>query len=112
MEKTDIRATHSSTASTIPQTTAQVSPDPIFQMVTGYWVSKTLMTAVELDVFTKLSGNKTVTFEQLQNDILEMDIFFLKYCFLISGLLANTMKSNNNTNIFFFCYIFTQPSSG
>ena len=50
-----------------------VSPDPIFQMATGFWVSKTLMTAVELEVFTKLSGNKSVTFEQLQNDILEMD---------------------------------------
>lgn len=70
MEKTDISATASTT---IPKTTTQVSPDPIFQMVTGYWISKTLMTAVELEVFTKLSGNKTVTFEQLQNDILDMD---------------------------------------
>jgi Dimerisation domain len=42
-------------------------------MVTGYWVSKTLMTAVEFEVFTKLSDNKAVTFEQLQNDILEME---------------------------------------
>src|SRR5689334_15150122 len=73
MEKLDNKATHSITTSTTHQTTTQVSPDPIFQMVTGYWVSKTLMTAVELDVFTKLSGNKTVTFEQLQNDILDMD---------------------------------------
>lgn len=70
MEKTDISATASTTTL---KTTTQVSPDPIFQMVTGYWISKTLMTAVELEVFTKLSGNKTVTFEQLQNDILEMD---------------------------------------
>ncbi|MBV9175710.1 MAG: hypothetical protein JO297_01585 [Nitrososphaeraceae archaeon] len=54
-------------------TMTNVSPDPIFQMATGFWVSKTLMTAVELEVFTKLSGNKSVTFEQLQNDILEMD---------------------------------------
>ena len=28
-------------------------PDPILQMVIGFWVSKTLMTAVELDLFTK-----------------------------------------------------------
>ncbi len=49
MEKTDISATASTT---IPKTTTQVSPDPIFQMVTGYWISKTLMTAVELEVFT------------------------------------------------------------
>jgi 3-hydroxy-5-methyl-1-naphthoate 3-O-methyltransferase len=75
MEKTDNKAAaHNTTATTTtPQTTTQVSPDPIFQMVTGYWVSKTLMTAVELEVFTKLSGNKAVTFEQMQNDILEMD---------------------------------------
>ena len=33
-----------------------ISPDPIFQMLTGFWVSKTLMTAVELEVFTKLDG--------------------------------------------------------
>ena len=32
------------------------SPDPIFQMLTGFWVSKALMTAVELEVFTKLAG--------------------------------------------------------
>jgi len=35
-------------------------------MVIGYWVSKTLMTAVELEVSTKMSGNKAVTVEQLQ----------------------------------------------
>jgi hypothetical protein len=43
-----------------------VSPGPIFQTVTGYWVSKTLTTAVELEVSTKMSGNKAVTVEQLQ----------------------------------------------
>jgi predicted transcriptional regulator len=42
------------------------SPDPIFQMATGFWVSKTLMTAVELEVFSKLSG-KSVNIDELQN---------------------------------------------
>jgi len=41
------------------------SPDPIFQMATGFWVSKTLMTAVELEVFSKLSG-KSVDIDELQ----------------------------------------------
>jgi hypothetical protein len=58
---------------TSTQTDIGISPDPIFQMTTGYWVSKTLMSAVELEVFTKLSGSQSVTLEQLQNNILEMD---------------------------------------
>src|ERR687887_2311633 len=65
MEKSDKTNTHGSTASF--QTTMQVSPDPIFQMVTGFWVSKTLMTAVELEVFTKLSGNTSVDINEFQN---------------------------------------------
>jgi hypothetical protein len=50
----------------------RISPDPIFQMLTGFWVSKTLMTAVELEVFTKLSGSRAANINQLQN-ILEME---------------------------------------
>lgn len=60
-------------ADTSTQTDIGISPDPIFQMTTGYWVSKTLMSAVELEVFTKLSGSQSVTMEQLQNSILKMD---------------------------------------
>jgi 3-hydroxy-5-methyl-1-naphthoate 3-O-methyltransferase len=43
-----------------------ISPDPIFQMATGFWVSKTLMTAVELELFTKVSGNRGVNIKELQ----------------------------------------------
>jgi hypothetical protein len=50
-----------------------VSPDPIFQMAIGFWISKTLMTAVELDLFTKLSGGKSFTLEQMKDDILRME---------------------------------------
>ncbi|OLC87058.1 MAG: hypothetical protein AUJ08_01180 [Thaumarchaeota archaeon 13_1_40CM_3_50_5] len=50
---------------------SNISPEPIFQMITGFWVSKALMAAVELEVFTKISG-KQVTLQQLQ-DILEME---------------------------------------
>ena len=46
-------------------------PDPIFQMATGFWVSKTLMSAVELEVFSKLAG-KSVNIDQLQN-LLEIE---------------------------------------
>jgi Dimerisation domain len=42
-------------------------------MVIGFWVSKTLMTAVEIDLFTKLSNSKAVTMEQLRTDILGME---------------------------------------
>jgi 3-hydroxy-5-methyl-1-naphthoate 3-O-methyltransferase len=44
-----------------------LSPDPIFQMATGFWVSKTLMSALELQIFTKLSGYKAVNIKELQN---------------------------------------------
>jgi 3-hydroxy-5-methyl-1-naphthoate 3-O-methyltransferase len=43
----------------------QISPEPIFQMATAYWVSKTLMAAVEFELFTKIS-NRSVTLEELQ----------------------------------------------
>ena len=52
------------TKKTPPQ--QHISPDPIFQMDTGFWVSKTLMTAVELELFTKLSGNRKVNIKELQ----------------------------------------------
>jgi len=53
------------------ETHSSPSPDPIFQMATGFWVSKTLMTSVELEVFSKLSG-KSVTLDELQ-DILKIE---------------------------------------
>ncbi len=49
------------------------SLDAIFQMAIGFWMSKTLMTAVELKVFTKLSGNQLVSLEQMRSDILVME---------------------------------------
>ena len=42
-------------------------PETLMQMVTGFTVSKTMMAAIELDLFTKLSG-KSVTFKQLQTN--------------------------------------------
>ncbi len=53
------------------ETQSSPSPDPIFQMATGFWVSKTLMSAVELEVFTKLS-RKSVNIDLLQN-LLEIE---------------------------------------
>jgi hypothetical protein len=52
-----------------------ISPSPIMQMATGFWVSKTLMTAVELGVFTKISAyqndneSKSMTLREFQNII-------------------------------------------
>jgi len=52
-----------------------ISPSPIMQMATGFWVSKTLMTAVELGVFTKISAHqghansKSMTLREFQNII-------------------------------------------
>src|SRR5437870_1918996 len=48
-----------------------LSPSPIMQMATGFWGSKTLMTAVELGVFTKISTyhNQSMTLKEFQNII-------------------------------------------
>ena len=42
------------------------SPDPIFQTLVGFWASKALMAAVELELFTKLSGGKQMKLNELQ----------------------------------------------
>jgi len=55
------------------------------------------MTAVELEVFTKVSGNKTVTIGQMRDDILQMEqrpteVFVT--ALLSLGLLTLIRKSN------------------
>jgi hypothetical protein len=52
--------------------TVPISPDSIFQVLTGFWASKALMAAVELEIFTKLSGGRQFTLKELQR-VLEMD---------------------------------------
>jgi hypothetical protein len=73
-------------------------------MVTGFWISKTLMTAIELEVFTKLSANNDggnssggLDINQLKN-ILEMEkrpteVFATALVSL--GLLKVTENNNN-----------------
>jgi hypothetical protein len=39
--------------------TNNISHETIFNMAAGLWVSKTLATALELEVFSKLSGNNS-----------------------------------------------------
>jgi 3-hydroxy-5-methyl-1-naphthoate 3-O-methyltransferase len=77
-----------------------ISPDPIFQMATGFWVSKTLMTAVELEVFSKLSGNRGVNIKELQG-VLGMEqrpteVFATALVSL--GLLKLTSSSSSSSN--------------
>src|SRR3972149_5776181 len=36
----------------------KVTPVPLMQLISGFWASKTLAAAVELDLFTKLSGRQ------------------------------------------------------
>nr|AHX39414.1 hypothetical protein wt6.37c [Streptomyces sp. WT6] len=38
-----------------------LSPAPLMQIVSGFWAAKTLASAQELDIFSKLSGNKGAT---------------------------------------------------
>jgi hypothetical protein len=71
-------------------------------MVTGFWVSKTLMTAIELEVFTKLSANNDngVDINQLQN-ILEMDMRPTEVftTALVSLGLLKIIESNATTSV-------------
>jgi 3-hydroxy-5-methyl-1-naphthoate 3-O-methyltransferase len=80
-----------------------ISPSPIMQMATGYWVSKTLMTAVELGVFTKIAAyqnrnsNQSMTLKEFQN-IIGIEASRPAEAFIIAlvslGLL--TVDINNN----------------
>jgi hypothetical protein len=81
---------------------ASVSPEPIFQIVTGFWASKALMAAVELELFTKLSGGKQMTLKELQQ-ALEMkarptDVFASALASL--GLLQVTKKKEGSERLF------------
>jgi hypothetical protein len=81
---------------------ASVSPEPIFQIVTGFWASKALMAAVELELFTKLSGGKQMTLKELQQ-ALEMkarptDVFASALASL--GLLQITKEKEGSERLF------------
>src|SRR5919201_457503 len=74
-----------------------ISPDPIFQVLTGFWASKALMSAVELELFTELSGGKQVTLEQLEQalgmEARPADVFASALASL--GLLQVTRKEDS-----------------
>lgn len=84
----------------VDQNSQQMSPDPIFQMVIGYWVSKTLMTAVEIDIFTKIStSGKPVTIGEIQSITgLEKRPGEVFVTALISLGLIKVTKDNNKGN--------------
>jgi len=44
---------------------ANLSPIPLMQIATGFWASKTLAAATELNLFTRLSGTAGTTIEEL-----------------------------------------------
>ena len=97
MEESDKTNAYDSTTSS--QTSMQISPDPIFQMVTGFCISKTLMTAVELEVFTKLSGNKTVDIKEFQNmvGIRQRPAEVFATALVSLGLLNVNLNNNKDT---------------
>ncbi|MFF5083733.1 methyltransferase [Actinoplanes sp. NPDC000266] len=42
-----------------------LTPTPLMELVTGFWSFKTFAAAVELDLFTRLAGGRTLTKEQI-----------------------------------------------
>jgi SAM-dependent methyltransferase len=45
-----------------------LTPTPLMRLVTGYWSFKTLAAAVELDLFSRLAGGRTVTVDQARTE--------------------------------------------
>jgi len=80
-----------------------ISPSPIMQMATGFWVSKTLMTAVELGVFTKLSAyqkdsdSKSMTMREFQN-IIGIEESRPAEAFTTALVSLGLLKVNKNKN--------------
>lgn len=80
---------------------SNISPEPIFQMTIGFWASKTLMAAVELEIFTKISSSdkKTVTLNQLQEMIgLEKRPTEVLVAALVAMGLLNATEINDKEN--------------
>jgi len=81
-----------------------ISPSPIMQMTTGFWVSKTLMTAVELGVFTKISAyqnhndSKSITLREFQN-IIGIEEIRPAEAFTTALVSLGLSKVNKNNNI-------------
>src|SRR5712692_5997792 len=80
-----------------------ISPSPIMQMATGFWVSKTLMTAVELGVFTKISAyqnhndSKSITLREFQN-LIGIEERRPAEAFTIALVSLGLLKVNKNKN--------------
>ena len=80
-----------------------ISPSPIMQMATGFWVSKTLMTAVELGVFTKISAHqnhndsKSITLSEFQN-IIGIEESRPAEAFTTALVSLGLLKVNKNKN--------------
>jgi len=85
------------------ETHSSPSPDPILQMATGFWASKTLMSAVELEVFTKVSG-KSLSLNDFQKllgfEIRPAEVFVTALVSL--GLLEVTKGSDGKENEGFY----------
>lgn len=82
---------------------SNISPSAIMQMATGFWVSKTLMTAVELGVFTKISAyqknnnGKSITLREFQN-IIRIEENRPAEAFTTALVSLGLLKVNKNNN--------------
>lgn len=76
-----------------------LSPSPIMQMATGFWGSKTLMTAVELGVFTKISTyhNQSMTLKEFQN-IIGIEEIRPAEAFTTALVSLGLLRLNKNNN--------------
>jgi 3-hydroxy-5-methyl-1-naphthoate 3-O-methyltransferase len=80
---------------------SNISPEPIFQMTIGFWASKTLMAAVKLEIFAKIStnNNKAITLNQLQEMIgLEKRPAEVLATAVVAMGLLNATQTDNGDN--------------
>lgn len=79
-----------------------LNPNAIFDMTTGFWISKTLMCAVGLEVFIKLSG-KSLTMDEIQKllDFQNRHTEAFITALVSFGLLTSIKRKENGKSLLF-----------
>ncbi|MFY1650057.1 methyltransferase [Solwaraspora sp. WMMB762] len=77
-----------------------LTPTPLMRLVTGFWSFKTLAAAVELNLFTRLAGGRTITVGQLCDEygLAERPADTLLAACASLGLLTKQPGSNSYRN--------------
>lgn len=80
---------------------SELTPTPLMRLVTGFWGFKTLAAALELGLFTRLAGGRTLTLGQLRAEtgLPERSADVLLAACASLGLLAKAGDGYRNTDL-------------